>query len=76
MSTAEIAKGLVDLFRQNKNMEAIEKYYFDNIVSVESAGGPAMPSEMKGIQAVKGKNQWWLDNHVYSGPRNSDQTIS
>jgi hypothetical protein len=35
MPTAEIAKGLVELCRQGKNIEAIEKYYSENIVSVE-----------------------------------------
>ena len=71
MSTAEVAKGLVELCRQNKNIEAIEKYYSDDIVSVESVGSPTMPAEMKGIQAVKGKNQWWLDNHeVHSAQAN------
>ncbi|MDQ6760268.1 MAG: nuclear transport factor 2 family protein [Acidobacteriota bacterium] len=63
MSITEMAQGLVDLCRQNKNIEAIEKYYSEDIVSVESVSGPAMPAEMKGLQAVKGKNQWWLDNH-------------
>ncbi len=71
MSTAEVAKGLVDLCRKNKNMEAIEKYYSDNIVSVESMSAPGMPAEMKGLQAVKGKNQWWLDNHeIHSAQAN------
>jgi len=60
MSINEIAKGLVELCRQGKNMEAVDKYYSDNIVSVESGGSPA---ETKGIQAVRGKNQSWLDNH-------------
>ena len=64
MSTEEIAKGLVDLCRQGKNVEAIAKYYSDDIVSVESTSSPAMPAEMKGIDAVKGKNQWWFDNHT------------
>jgi len=71
MSTAEIAKGLVDLCRQGKNMEAIAKYYSDKIVSVESASSPGMPAEMKGLEAIRGKNQWWLDNHeVHSGEAN------
>src|ERR1035437_2656469 len=63
MSTAEVAKGLVDLCRQRKNMEAINKYYSDGIVSVESTEGPAMPAEMKGIEAIKGKNKWFFDNN-------------
>ncbi len=63
MSTSEIAKDLVDLCRKGKSMEAINKYYSDGIVSVESMSAPGMPAEMKGIEAIKQKNQWWLDNH-------------
>jgi hypothetical protein len=63
MSTAEIAKGLVDLCRQGKHMEAVERYYADNIVSVESAAPAGKSPETKGIEAIKGKTQWWLDNH-------------
>lgn len=63
MSITEIANGLVNLCRQGKNMEAVEKYYSDKIVSVESGSSPNVPAEMKGIEAVKGKNRWWLDNH-------------
>ncbi len=63
MSTAEIAKGLVELCRERKFLDAVEKYYSDAIVSVESASGPGMPAEMKGIEAIQGKNQWWMENH-------------
>ena len=68
MSTAEIANELVNLCRQGRNIDAVNKLYGDDIVSVESASGPGMPSEMKGLEAIRGKNQWWLDNHeVHSG---------
>lgn len=71
MSTTEIAQDLVNLCRAGKNMEAIDKYYSDNIVSVESMSAPGMPAEMKGIDAVRGKNQWWLENHeIHSGEAN------
>ena len=52
MSIAEIANGLVDLCREGKNLEAIEKYYSDAIVSVESAAPPGMSAETKGIEAI------------------------
>jgi hypothetical protein len=67
MSINEIANGLVDLCRKGKNMEAIKKYYSDGIVSVESAEAPGMPAEMKGIEAIKGKNKWFFDNHELNG---------
>src|ERR1700761_1531342 len=71
MSVAEIANDLVKLCREGKNLEAINKYYADDIVSVESASGPGMPAEMKGIAAIRGKNEWWMANHeVHSGVAN------
>ena len=71
MSVADIANDLVALCREGKNLEAVDKYYADDIVSVESASGPGMPAEMKGIEAVRGKNEWWLSNHeVHSGEAN------
>ena len=63
MSIADIANDLVALCREGRNIEAIEKYYADDIVSVESASSPDMPAEMKGIEAIRGKNAWWLENH-------------
>ena len=71
MSTAAIANDLVALCREGKNLEAIEKYYSDDIVSVESASSPDMPAEMRGIGAIKGKNQWWFENHeIHSAEAN------
>lgn len=71
MSVSEVAHGLVGLCRQGKFMEAVEKYYSDKIVSVESASGPGMPAEMRGIEAVKGKNKHFADtNEIHSGEVN------
>ena len=33
------------------------------MVSIEVTGGPGMPARMEGIEAIKGKNEWWLQNH-------------
>ena len=54
MATTEVAQGLVSLCKQGQYMEAITKYYSDDIVSVEAMSDPA---EMRGIEAVKGKTQ-------------------
>ncbi len=71
LSTTDIANDLVALCREGKNGEVISKYYSDDIVSVESASAPGMPAEMKGIEAIRGKNEWWLANHeVHSGVAN------
>jgi len=62
-STVDIAKGLVDLCRQGKYMDAIDRYYSDKIVSVESAEAPGMPAEMKGIEAIRGKTRHFEENN-------------
>ena len=60
-----IGKQLVELCNQGKGLEAIDTLYDDNIVSVEVMGMPevGMPREMNGIEAIRGKNKWWYDNH-------------
>ena len=67
MSVADVANSLVSLRRQGQFMEVINQYYGDNIVSVEPVGNEAMPAEMSGIEAVRGKNQWWVENHEIHG---------
>ena len=66
--TLAIGKKLVDLCNQGKNMDAIDALYSKDIVSVEAMQGtPDMPQTMKGIDAIRGKNQWWCDNHEVHG---------
>lgn len=63
MSVTDIANELVALCRQGKNDDAIDKLYSPDIVSVESASMPDMPSEMRGIDAIRGKSAWWTENN-------------
>lgn len=63
MNTMEIANKLVELCRQGKNHEALDKLYADNVVSVEAAVPPGVEREAKGLAAVKAKGKWWVDNH-------------
>ena len=67
MSAADVGNSLVSLCRQGQFMEVIDQYYSDNIISVEPVGDEAMPAEMSGIEAVRGKNQWWVENHEVHG---------
>jgi ketosteroid isomerase-like protein len=62
-ATAAVAEELVSLCRTGRNMDAINTLYSPDIVSVESMGNEQMPREMKGIDAVKQKNQWWGQNN-------------
>lgn len=63
MSTAEIAKTLVELCKQGKNDEAMTRLYAEDIVSVEAGAPPGMSAESHGLAAVQAKGQWWVDNH-------------
>jgi len=62
-ATAAIAEELVSFCRSGRNMDAINTLYSPDIVSVESMGNEQMPREMKGIDAIRQKNQWWAQNN-------------
>ncbi len=62
-STAAVAEELVALCRAGRNLDAIEAFYSPQIVSVESMGNEEMPAEMKGIDAIRQKNKWWMENN-------------
>lgn len=64
MSAAEVGSAIVALCREGKNLEAIDAHYSADVTSVEAAEMPGLPRSLRGIEAVRGKNQWWLDNHV------------
>jgi hypothetical protein len=59
-----VAQELVDLCRAGRNGDAIEKLYSEKIVSIEPFGDEAMPAEQKGIDAIRGKHNWWTENMV------------
>jgi len=72
-TTAAVAEELVSFCRAGNFTDAINTLYSPDIVSIESMGNEQMPREMKGIDAIRGKNQWWADNNevhssVVDGP--------
>jgi len=60
MSTQEIAHNLVALCKAGKFGEAGEKYWADDVVSVEAMGDAP---ESHGKAAARGKGEWWANNH-------------
>ena len=73
MTTMEVGKKLVEFCRQGKYAEAMDAFYAPNIVSIEAAAGPNMSARTEGIAGVKGKGEWWVNNHevhsaVVDGP--------
>jgi ketosteroid isomerase-like protein len=67
MTSTQVAQRLFDLCNRGQFMEAVEELYSPNIVSVEPMGGPTMPAEQRGIEAVRAKSAWWFDNHEVHG---------
>ncbi len=61
--TLAVGKQLVEFCRLGKNLEAIEALYSPEIVSIEASGDASMPARMEGLDAIKGENDWWLNNH-------------
>ena len=62
-ATAAVAEELADLCRSGQYVEAVNKLYAPNIVSIEPVGNPEKPAETKGIDAIREKNEWWYANN-------------
>lgn len=62
MNTEEVAKKLVDYCLKTEWMKAIDDLYAKDIVSVEAQAMENMPAEMRGIDQVRGKTEWWEKN--------------
>ncbi len=60
MNTQEIATDLVALCKQGKFDEAGEKYWADDVTSVEPAGDNAIS---RGKDAARAKGEWWSNTH-------------
>lgn len=68
MTTQEVANKLVEMCKAGQNVDAIKSLYAEDIVSIEPVAAEGHPRELKGMEAVLGKTQWWLDNHeIHSG---------
>jgi len=59
MNTEEVATKLVEHCRSGKWMKAVDDLYSKDIVSVEPRAMEGMPAEMRGIDQVRGKSEWW-----------------
>ena len=67
MGTMEVGQRLVALCQQGKNLEALDTLYDKDVLSVEAMAMPDMPAEMKGIDALRKKSDWWFANNEVHG---------
>lgn len=63
ITTQEIAAKLVSLCSHGQLEQAVKELYSPDIVSVEASAPPGQSREVKGIDAVKAKGEWWVQNH-------------
>jgi SnoaL-like domain len=61
MTTQEIAEASATLCKAGKFEEAGERFWAEDVVSVEPMAGDM--AVLKGKPAVKGKGDWWYANH-------------
>jgi len=62
MNTEEVANKVVELTRKQAWREAVDALYDKDIVSVEASGMGGESPEKRGIDAVHGKADWWIEN--------------
>jgi SnoaL-like domain len=62
MNTEEVANKVVELTRKQAWHEAVNTLYGKDIVSVEAQGMGGESPEKRGIDAVRGKADWWINN--------------
>ncbi len=60
MTTQQVAQDLVSLCKAGKFEEAGEKYWSDDVLSVEPTGDNAVS---RGKQAARQKGEWWSTHH-------------
>lgn len=67
MNTQEVANRFIKLCQEGKNIEAINEFYADHIVSHEPKGAPMERTE--GKEAVLGKTTHWFSTveEIHSG---------
>ena len=63
MTTLEIGRQLAELCRQGKNLDALNTLFAEELLSVEAGAPPGMEREARGLDAVKAKATWWIQNH-------------
>jgi hypothetical protein len=61
VDTKQVAQEFTQLCKDGKFEEAGNRFWSDKIVSIEPMEGPM--ARLEGLQAVRGKGEWWYTNH-------------
>ena len=63
MTTQQVADRVVALCSQGSFDKAMEELYSPDIVSLEAGAPQGQSRESKGMDAVRAKGKWWIENH-------------
>ncbi len=64
MTVTDIANDLVAICKTGDFHTPGEKYWADDVVSVEAGGPPGMDPVSRGKAAAIGKGEWWTNAHT------------
>ncbi len=68
MNVLEIGQKMVALNKEGKSLEALNTLFAEDAESIEARGDEQMPREMKGLDALRKKNEWfYANNEVHEG---------
>lgn len=59
----DVANRLVDVCRTGKEAEGLKTLYAKDCVSIEAASPGGGGVAAKGVDAIKGKHDWWYNAH-------------
>ena len=81
MTGAEVGKRYVALIKENKHEECLAELFSQDAVSVEALAPTGGDRTAKGIEAIRGKGKWWMENHTVhkaevSGPYPHDDRFA
>ena len=62
MNTEQVAQKVVELVRKQAWHEALDALYDKDIVSIKARASEGDSPEKRGIDQVRGKTDWWLEN--------------
>ena len=63
MDVKALANEIVAMFKAGQFVEVGDKYWADEVVSVESMMPPSMEPASRGISAVRAKAKWFYENN-------------
>lgn len=63
MDLMEIGNTLVRMVNAGEDRAFSAAHYAADVVSIEGQGSEEMPARIDGLEAVKGKEDWWHANH-------------